>query len=246
MQKLKQITKGILLGAFVVSFGILMKGAVGRYKIYAAHATQEAVKNATVQIRACAYRSTCSGGTGFVYAQAQHGSFIITNKHVCEGAMLKPQDTQKHGEGIYTMTPVEVVKRGGSRTPGQIIKISQNADLCMIFTRAKFKNTLDLASGYKIGQSVSSYGFPQGGAVTLKGVIKDVKAFWLGIYSESDMKAWYGISGAAVVNDSGEVVGVMSNLLTHAKSEKEMKDRSKVYGSLFIPLEILQEFIGGN
>ena len=60
------------------------------------------------------------------------------------------------------------------------------------------------------------------------------------------MLAWYGVSGAAVVNQNGEVVGVMSDLLSSAKTIEELKDRSKVYGSLFIPLEILQEFLGGN
>jgi S1-C subfamily serine protease len=109
----------------------------------------------------------------------------------------------------------------------------------------RFKHTLKIAKSYKIGDVVSSYGFPQGGPVYLKGVIKKHDPYWLGIYNESNMLAWYGISGSAVINSDGEVVGVMSNLLTSEKRTGHAKDRSKVYGSLFVPLELLREFIGG-
>lgn len=246
MSKLKRIAKTSVIVVATVASTLLLTKAASEYKVYRSISLAESVKNATVQLRVCPYKTQCSGGTGFVYKETDHGSFIISNKHVCEAATLHPQHKKQYGEGVYTMAFVEVVKRGGTKAPGQIIRMSDNADLCLIFTQTKFKNILPIATSYKIGEQVASYGFPAGQPTLLKGTIKDIKPFWLGIYAESDMKAWYGISGAAVVNKSGEVVGVMSNLLTNARTEKEQKDRSKVYGSLFIPLEILQEFIGGN
>ena len=237
-----------------VSLVILLAVGIGggfrdlykRYKTYKAASVEEMVKDATVKIIACPYKNQCGSGTGFVIGLAEHGAYIVTNKHVCANAALKPEDRKAYGQGMYNFSYVEVEKRNGGVGPGQVLRVSQNSDLCLIYAKIKFKKALKIAKSYKMKQVVSSYGFPQGGPINLRGIIKKHDVFLLGVYNESNMLAWYGISGAAVVNEDGEVVGVISNLLSSAKTKEEFKDRSKVYGSLFIPLEILREFLGGN
>jgi len=216
------------------------------YQVYRANNIEEMVKDATVKIIACPYKNQCGWGTGFVVGLTEHGSYIVTNKHVCAKATLKPTDRNTYGHNMYNYAQVEIHKRGGVVGPGQVLRVSENSDLCLIYAKIKIKKALKIAKSYKMQQVVSSYGFPEGGPVNLRGEIKKHEIFMLGVYNESNMLAWYGISGAAVVNQDGEVVGVMSNLLTSAKTREELKDRSKVYGSLFIPLEILREFLGGN
>ena len=193
---------------------------------------EELMKDAAVSISICGPKR-CGGGSGFVAKQTDRGAFIVTNKHVCAVGLLK-------SDGVYDYNLVRVFRRGGKSDIGQILRVASNSDLCLIFTRMKFKATLNLAPSYKIGQVVQAYGFPQGGPVLVKGVIKSVGPRYLGIYSESNMLAWYGISGSAVVNADGQVVGVMSNLLAD-----KPKDRKSVYGSLFVPLEVLKDFLGG-
>lgn len=205
------------------------------------------VKNATVQIFACAYSNKCSGGTGFVVGSSDLGSFIVTNKHVCRGAELSLEDSKNKSEGLSKFDLVRVQTRSGIVGSGQILRVSDNADLCLIYARVKTKSSLKIAKSYKLRESVFSFGFPAGQPTTLRGIIKSQNVEGFGIYNESNMLAWFGISGGAVVNQSGEVVGVMAMLLSSAKDKKEQySDRSKVYGSLFIPLEILREFLGGN
>jgi len=232
----------------LLTVGVLggLRDLYKRYKVYRATNIEEMVKDATVKIIACPYNNQCGSGTGFVVGLTERGAYIVTNKHVCAGAILKPEDRKTYGQNMYNFSYVEVEKRGGGVGPGQILRVSQNSDLCLIYAKIKVKKALKIAKDYKMQQVVSSYGFPQGGPVNLRGVIKKHEVFLLGVYNESNMLAWYGISGAAVVNQDGEVVGVMSNLLSSAKTREEFKDRSKVYGSLFIPLEILREFLGGN
>lgn len=245
---LPRIIKGAKLITLMALF-IALAGGVRQlsleYKEYRADQIEENTKEATVQISACVYRNRCAGGTGFVIKQTDQGAFIVTNKHVCSNALFRAQELETYGQDVYQFGFVEITRRGGKTSPGQVIKVSQNADLCLIYTPSKFKHTLKIAKSYKIGEVVSSYGFPSGGPVYLRGIIKNHDPYWLGIYNESNMLAWYGISGSAVINDSGEVVGVMSNLLTSEERKGMARDRSKVYGSLFVPLELLREFIGG-
>lgn len=245
---LRKIIKGVKI-TMLIALLIAAAGGIRQlnieYKDYKAAQIEEDIKDATVQLGVCVYRNSCAGGTGFVVSQTEQGAFIVTNKHVCSNGIFRPEEQKKYGQDVYRFGFVEVTRRGGKKSPGQIIKVSQNADLCLIYTPSKFKHTLKIAKSYKIGEVVSSYGFPSGGPVYLKGVIKKHDPYWLGIYNESNMLAWYGISGSAVINGDGEVVGVMSNILTSEQRNGPAKDRSKVYGSLFVPLELLREFIGG-
>ena len=239
------------LKTFVISLiAVGLIGGLGHahklYKIYKAKNIEEMVKDATVKISACPYEDQCGAGTGFVVGIEKHGAYIVTNKHVCAIAAIRAKDQKTYRGKVYNFHPVEVQRRGGSTAVGQVIRISQNSDLCLIYAKIKVKRPLNIAKTYEINQVVSCYGFPQGGPINLRGIIQAHDLFWLGLYNQSNMLAWYGISGAAVVNENGEVVGVMSNLLSSSKTKEDLKDRSKVYGSLFIPLEILREFLGGN
>jgi S1-C subfamily serine protease len=192
----------------------------------------ELIKDAAVKILLCGTKS-CSQGSGFVIKQIDKGAYIITNKHVCNVSAI-------NSDGVYNYKPVEIVRRDGRSGIGQILRVAPNSDLCLIFIRMKFTKTLDLASSYRVGQSIRAYGFPAGVPALVQGVIKNVYFNYFGIYVESDMHAWYGISGSAVVDEDGQVVGVLSNLIA-----KDSKDRSTVTGSLFVPLEILKDFLGG-
>jgi S1-C subfamily serine protease len=193
---------------------------------------EELIKDAAVSISLCGVKF-CGKGSGFVIKQTDKGSYIVTNKHVCSVAAI-------NSDGTYSYSPVEISRRDGKTGIGQILRVASNSDLCLIFIRMKFNKTLTLASSYRIGQSIKAYGFPAGVPALVKGIIKNVRFNYFGVYGESNMHAWYGISGSAVVDEDGQVVGVLSNLIA-----KDPKDRSTVIGSLFVPLEILKDFLGG-
>lgn len=208
-----------------------------------AHASViEDAKNATVFLMSCNEKNRCSTGTGFVVKQDTQGSFIITNKHVCLGALLSPEEKKLEG-GVMSFRAIGIQRRDGTQSGGQILRVGQNSDLCLIRSELKFKSTLHLAHAVKQNEPLFSYGFPGGKPELNKGKYKGTDGMQYGFYSHTDMKVWFGASGSAILNVDGDVIGVMAMIRS---SDPKSKKRELVIESLFIPLEILREFIGGK
>lgn len=238
-----------LAGCVSISIGLKSK-----YDTYQAEVTKQKAKDivenvmdSTVKLLGADENGKIVGsGTGFVIKVDDQGSWIVTNKHVCMMSLMN-QKQVKQSEGVFRFLPIIVVPRRGRPSGAAVTRIAQNSDLCLVRTELKFKKPLKIAKKLKRGEEIFTFGFPGGRAEFNRGKYVDTTGEALQFYSHTDMKIWYGASGSAAVNTNGEVVGVMSNIrFNRAEDKKKPFKREDVAESLFIPLEILREFIGGN
>ncbi len=237
----------MLIGCAGIGYGLKNK-----YDAYQSEATKarakqivEDVMNSTVKLLIVDVKGTVrGGGTGFVVKVDDQGSWIVTNKHVCLGSASKV--VMKESDSVFQFLPIIAVPRRGKPSGSAIIRISQNADLCLVRTELKFKKALPIAKSVKKNQDIFTFGFPGGVAEYNRGKYLSTEGESLGFYSHTDMKIWYGASGSPAVNTDGQVIGVMSNIrFNRAEDKKKPFKREDVAESLFVPLEILREFIGG-
>lgn len=239
----------------VAGLSLLGIGLHGKYEKYQIKVAKEraaeiikTVKRSTVFLESCdkmdAKTRRCYTGTGFVIKTDYDGAFILTNKHVCYGSLLKSKkDTD---EGLFGFKPIIIVTYLGQSSGGQIIRVGQNSDLCLIRTELKFKNALTLAKKAVKGSEMFTYGFPGGKPELNHGKYLGVQGGQMAFYGISDMKIWYGASGSPALDMEGNVIGVMSNIwYDHGTGPNGKVLRSDVKQSWFIPLEIVREFIGG-
>ncbi len=238
-----------LAGCVSISIGLKNK-----YDNYQAEVTKQKAKDIVENVMDSTVRligynekgEIQGGGTGFVIAVDDQGSWIITNKHVCMMSLMNQAEVKK-SEGVFRFIPIVAVPRRGRPSGAAVTRIAQNSDLCLIRTELKFKKPLKIAKKIKKGDEIVTFGFPGGKAEVNRGKYLGTTGEALQFYSHTDAKIWYGASGSAAVNSNGEVVGVMSNIrFNRAEDKKKPFKREDVAESLFIPLEILREFIGGN
>jgi len=184
-----------------------------------------------------------SSGTGFVIKVDSQGSYILTNKHVCMSSRMSKAEMKKEDdEGLFLFRPMVGLARFMPPSGMSIVRVAQKADLCLVRTELKFKRALKLAYKAVVGEELYSFGFPNHTPELQKGKYLGTFGGPMQWYSKTDAKVWYGSSGSPVMNLRGEVIGVMSNIQFKAKVTKKRED---VEYSLFIPLEIVREFIGG-
>lgn len=168
-------------------------------------------------------------GTAFVIRSDSTGSYLITNHHVCVHAEVKT--------GMFSSVKVQrVIDRKLSKSEdGEIISVSSNADLCLIYMPVAGLPSAELAKNMiKPGEFAATCGNPQSNfGVYLEGhFIKpfmDVDHFLLDEYS---MKITYGASGSAVYDSDGKVIGVIA--------------RKADNSGYAIPLKVLREFLRSN
>jgi len=188
-----------------------------------------------------------SGGTGFAVQTPSHKVVIVTNRHVCGVA---------NNFGILF-----VKKETGPAFPMQIIKRSDNSDLCAI-TPLKDMSGLKLAHNVEIGQDLAILGHPlllplnlslgqlmgydkvevlvnKGRCKVNKGMFKTVPApFGLACIQFANsgitnVVALPGNSGSPVVDFYGHVVGV--NYATNMAAN----------WAIIVPLEAVRDFLKG-
>lgn len=243
MQKLKYIGKLALLLSFLLGAVLLGANLYARHAVKILQEVEENLKNSVVELIICTpEEKSCTAGSGFVVKRTNLGSYIVSNKHVCSGAIIK---NETYKDEVHTFYNIKAKKRNGITYDAQVLRLAQNSDLCLVYTRGKFDGVLKLAHNYVVNEPVKYYGFPSRVGELGEGKIVKVvnNAFFSGTYSEANLKIWFGASGSPIINSKGEVIGVVTGLLSD--EENGYKDRSKVYGSLFVPLDVLREFIGG-
>ena len=236
-----------LIGCVVMGTGL--KSKYDKYSLEQTKlqnkATIEMVQDATVFLMGQNEKYEVTGtGTGFVIKSDEQGSWIITNKHICTMSRYSTKEYNDNG-GLFTFRPLVALSRHGRPQGVLVVKVAQNADLCLLRTEEKFKKPLKLAAKVKSKEKMFTFGFPGGKPELNFGIYKGTEGNPNGFYSATDLKIWYGASGSAVVNMNGEVIGVISNIRFLEDIPRKKQTREKVFESLFIPLEILREFIGG-
>lgn len=240
---------GILAGAIMLGIGLGNKAGI--YLAKQRQAATEAKKkqvienllNATVKLTVTTPDGKpIYGGTGFVIKTDSEGSWIVTNKHICIGAMID-KSYLGNEEGLQTFRPILAQ---GRKTPIDFVainRVSQNQDLCLLRSKRQYKTVLPIAAKISKGEKIYTFGFPLGIPEFNAGKITEIMSGTkLYFYNASDAKVFYGASGSAVINEKGEVVGVVQGIYL---SDTRSKDRKNVVKSLIVPLEILREFLEG-
>ncbi|WP_079707774.1 S1C family serine protease [Paraliobacillus ryukyuensis] len=154
-----------------------------------------------------------SGGTGsgVIYKKADGKAYIVTNHHVVEGA-----------------DSLEVTLPNGETVDAQLLGSDELTDLAVLTIDGSNVDTvaeLGTSSNLTVGQTAIAIGNPLGqkfaGSVT-KGIVSglnrsvevdlngDSVADWTTEVIQTDAAINPGNSGGALVNDSGEVIGINS------------------------------------
>lgn len=149
-----------------------------------------------------ALRCAKSVGSGFFVTPSQ----VLTNAHV-----LCPE-----GDSMQVATP------SGARGTGRVVRSDDKLDLALLEVSGLTGEPLEVidATSLRVGEAVSMVGSPQGLDFTAHlGTLSFLGRYRLGVaYLQVDMAVNPGNSGGPIVNESGQVVGVMSMMLTNANN----------------------------
>jgi serine protease Do len=161
------------------------------------------------------------GGTGFGIVSPTTGKhYILTNKHVCEVA-------------------TEVRSEEGPAYVAQKIVVAEYTDLCLL-EAGYLTSALELASSYPEAHDpihILGYGYLLGNTLTEGHYVGRIYDSILGVMFPAYATAPIlpGNSGSPVINDSGEVVGVVY------ASGAEID-----YRALIVPLEDIYQILEGH
>lgn len=161
---------------------------------------------------------TCEGlATGSGFALEEH--LLVTNRHVIEGALA-----------------IQVSTYDGREVDVGTAAVATIADLALVRTvEALPAAVLVAASDPEVGDPISVVGYPSGGPLTTSfGTVLDYTDDPLGANVErvfvTDAPVEPGSSGSAVVNEDGNVVGVV-----YARSDEGQ--------SFAVPVSMLHELL---
>ena len=146
-----------------------------------------------------------SSGTGTTVRSAENFSDILTAGHVCVDYFLPIPDME------YTY---QILDFAGNERMAELIAIDTESDLCLLRiykeTPAVRISTSEISSGARVRYS----GYPMG--LYMPGNLHH----FIGYYSGSDnggfsmfsLAVTGGSSGSAIINDDGEIVGLISSV----------------------------------
>ncbi|CAK1249932.1 Periplasmic serine protease [Fructobacillus fructosus] len=154
---------------------------------------------------------TASEGSGVVLRASNGTADIITNYHVIESS-----------------AKIQVVDANGDKATATIIQSDANQDLALIRVKsAAFKQVATLANSDKVvtGQNVMAIGSPLGAAYSstmTKGIVSQAKRSLTASETnnhtvsviQTDAAINQGNSGGALINESGQVIGIASSKIT--------------------------------
>lgn len=154
----------------------------------------DAVERMAVRIRNVGCSGTVSTGSGF--ALDEHT--LITNKHV-----------------VSDSSELQLSTYDGRDVAATAASVAGLADLALVRTAEPLPSSPDLAEADMApGEVVSVVGYPDGGALTVTsgrviGTVADPLDNNLGQVMVTDAEVAPGSSGSPVLNDAGEVAGVV-------------------------------------
>jgi len=155
-------------------------------------------------------RQSISTGTGFFVSSEGN---VLTNAHVVKGC-----------------TTAQVAQPGGKSEPARIVAVDATNDLALLSVSWRPSRVPNLRAGAKTGEGVASYGFPHVGMLPSTGnfTLGNVSAT-SGLGDDSRMlqisaPVQSGNSGGPLMDQSGNVVGVVVAKLNVLKVLKERGD----------------------
>lgn len=166
---------------------------------------------------------TAGSGSGVIYKTTGGSAYIVTNNHVVEGA-----------------TKLMVVLYGGTSVPGELVGRDPMTDLAVIkISSEKVKAVAEFGDSdkNKVGESVLAIGSPLGdefASSVTQGIIsankrivsnidEDGKDNGSSIAIQTDAAINPGNSGGALVNMSGQIIGITSQKLIQSESGAQLE-----------------------
>jgi S1-C subfamily serine protease len=155
-------------------------------------------------------KTTFSTGSGFFVSKAGH---IVTNAHV-----------------VKDCATVTVRPDGGTALPAQILARDSINDLAVLKVPGPVEKTLPLRSSVRLGEGVAAFGFPHtdilattgnftlGNVTALAGLGDDSRHLQISAPVQA------GNSGGPLLDNSGNVVGVVTSKLNAIKIDREQGD----------------------
>lgn len=173
-------------------------------------------------------------GTAFITTGLKTGKpIVVTNWHVCA----------RPGDRIIIHRP------GQSDVAIRAELTSAKADLCAGYV-ASHMRPLKMAKSLSLNETVYTYGYPAGRLTFSKGVIVGTRSTIMNfgdftadcqgpcirpyLFTSTTLLAAPGSSGSPVVNEQGELVGVVENAQT---------DVTPTWSAGIVPFEALKEFL---
>ena len=161
---------------------------------------------------------TASEGSGVVYKKSGNDAYIVTNNHVVSGS-----------------SALEIILSNGKKISGKLVGTDSTTDLAVIRVDAKYINTVAQfgdSTAIQAGQSVLAIGSPLGSqyATSVTEGIISAKKRTVPVEDESgnqtgdatviqtDAAINPGNSGGALINLSGQVIGINSMKLASSSS----------------------------
>lgn len=207
IKKLKRWSKAALVGVAV--YAVLSGTQSLRREL-----REMNVRNATVTIY-----TPSSQGSGVVVKSDEMGSIILTNKHICDGALqpqaeLNKQKQSSADKPISTFVLVLAKSRNqGKPMAAQVLEMADNLDLCAIQLVEQKLPSINIASNPpKVGDTIYTHGSPMGMEdVTAHGKLASRKYpwFWM-VYYLGALSVRPGSSGSGVYNADAELIGLVS------------------------------------
>lgn len=154
-------------------------------------------------------------GSGVVVKSDSTGSWVITNKHVCNLGNLDKNDRVQLGEWSEIVTKRLLGVKDVTtqlKMVGQVIKVAQNSDLCLIWTLTPDMTTAPIAElPPEQGDKVYNCGNPGG----MEGMCSSSEFMGYSnmaymISQDSYVAARPGSSGSGLFNEAGEVIGLIN------------------------------------
>ncbi len=164
----------------------------------------------------CTQGQMASAGSGFVVKKTYKGSFIVTAAHVCSTEKEDIPENIKFRDNLYVET------LGGDTFKAVVVSKNTKIDVCMIFAEDLVDGIEEvrLASrapkeGDKVFNIASPYGIHYDNVVPIfEGRYIGSKGF-TGLFT---FDAGPGSSGSMILNDKGELIGVLHSVFTKMHS----------------------------
>lgn len=172
-----------------------------------------AIRNATFTVL-----TPVGMGTGVVVKSDESGSLLLTNKHICDGALQTPLELRKQSRAgadlpISTFVLLLAKSRNSTRPlVGQVMEMSDNTDLCVVHLMEKELDTVKLAKkAPKAKEKIFTHGNPMGMEdVTANGILGSRTVWHHMQYTMAKLSVRPGSSGSGTYNKNAELVGLIS------------------------------------
>ena len=151
-------------------------------------------------------------GSGVVIESGINGTFILTNKHVCDINKLHPMILMiRNPVPNYTMMNGKMIN-SQSKIPLQVVKVAKNMDLCLVHANVSGLKAVDIVKhNPSQGTKVFNVSNPQGlEGYVATGYLGRQEYIWNMLYTQHSIPTYGGSSGSGIYTMDGKLTCLVS------------------------------------